>query len=124
MNQSGIYSHPDKVKAIEACPTPTSVKEVVRSFIGLAVVYQRFIPGFADFAAPLTATFKKDMKWEWKERQVSAFTKLKEALVNRTHLYFPDLRKAFHMHMDSSEHAICATLLQQDDNGDFCLVRE
>ena len=63
MNQSGIYSHPDKVKAIEACPTPTSVKEV-RSFIVLAVVYQRFIQGFADFAAPLTALFRKDAKWE------------------------------------------------------------
>ena len=43
-------------------------------------------------------------------------------LVKTTHLYFPDLRKAFHMHMDASGHAIGATLLQQDDKGDLCLV--
>ena len=77
MNQSGIYSHPDKVKATKEWSTPTSVNEV-RSFIGLAGFYEKFIPGFADFAAPHKALFKKDAKWEWTERQASAFTKLKE----------------------------------------------
>ena len=53
---------------------------------------------------------------------MSAFTKLNEELVKRTHLYFPDLMKAFHMHMYASGHAIGVTPSQQDDNGDLCLV--
>ena len=39
-----------------------------------------------------------------------------------THLYFPDLRKAFHIHMDACWNSIGETLLQQNDNGELCLV--
>ena len=50
---------PDKVKAIELWPVPTSVTEV-QSFLGLASFYRRFLPAFAAVASPLTDLTKRD----------------------------------------------------------------
>ena len=58
---------PDKVKAIVDWPTPlTSVRDV-RSFLGLAGYYRRFVKGFSKIAAPLTELLKKDVAFNWTE---------------------------------------------------------
>ena len=64
VNREGIKSHPDKVTAISNWPTTRTVKDV-RSFLGLAGFYQRFVNIFADTAAPLTSLLKKTAKWSW-----------------------------------------------------------
>ena len=58
VNREGIKSHPDKVTAISNWPTPRTVK-YVRSFLGLAGFYQRFVKNFADTAAPLISVLKR-----------------------------------------------------------------
>ena len=58
VNREGIKSHPDKVVAIREWPTPRNSKDV-RSFLGLAGFYQKFVKNFADTAAPLTSLLKK-----------------------------------------------------------------
>ena len=53
VNREGAKTHPDKVKSITDWPTPKNAKDI-RSFLGLAGFYQRFLKNFANKAAPLT----------------------------------------------------------------------
>ena len=55
---------PEKIQVIRGRPSPTTVHEV-RQFIGLCGFYLQFVEGFQAVAAPLTAMFKSDFKWEW-----------------------------------------------------------
>ena len=71
---------PKKTQTVRDWPIPTKEKEV-RSFLGLASYYRRFIPGFATLAAPLHRLTKKDAVYplQWNEECQSGFSKLKEA---------------------------------------------
>ena len=89
MNREGIKSHPDKVVAIREWPTPRNAKDV-RSFLGLAGFYHKFVKNFADTAAPLTSLLKKTAKWQWQDEQERAFQKLKDDLATSTTLAHPD----------------------------------
>ena len=65
--------------AIKEWPTPRNAKNV-RSFLGLAGFYQKFVKNFAETAAPLTSLLKKTAKWQWNAEQEDAFQKLKDDL--------------------------------------------
>ena len=58
VSAEGVHASPKKVKAIIEWPTPSSVKDV-RSFLGLASYYRKFIRGFSELAKPLTNLTKK-----------------------------------------------------------------
>lgn len=53
----------------------------VRSFIGLASFYRKFIPNFADIARPLTNLTRKEVKFVWGDKQEQAFNELKQRLM-------------------------------------------
>ena len=53
---------------------------------GLCGFYQQFVEGFQAVAAPLTAMFKAHFEWEWRAVNQAAFDKLKQAMINATHL--------------------------------------
>ncbi|KAL5553554.1 hypothetical protein UlMin_040955 [Ulmus minor] len=61
--------------------TPTSVTEI-RSFLGLAGYYRRFVEGFSTLAAPLTALTKKDRKFQWSDKCEQSFQELKGRLTS------------------------------------------
>ncbi|KAK6326890.1 hypothetical protein J4Q44_G00025350 [Coregonus suidteri] len=63
----GISTMPDKVEAVRGWPIPRGKKEV-KSFLGLASYYGRFVKGFAGIAAPLNHLLKKDTVFQWTER--------------------------------------------------------
>ena len=94
-----------------------TVKEV-RSFLGLASYYRRFIQGFARIAVPLTQLLKKDTPWQWNESQEEAFVTLKKALTHYPILRAPDFSLPFIIQTDWSKEAIGAILCQQHPEGE------
>ena len=85
----GIQASPEKVKAIIEWPRPKSVHNV-RSFLGLASYYKRFVRGFSEMACPLMALTRARVEWDWSQAQHQAFNSLKLALKTAPVLKFPD----------------------------------
>ncbi|KAL4336240.1 hypothetical protein GQ457_07G006250 [Hibiscus cannabinus] len=94
VSSEGIWVDPKKVEAIVNWKQPTSVTEI-RSYLGLAGYYRRFVSGFSNVAAPLTKLLQKGVKYEWSDARQQAFEKLKEALINAPVLIQPVSGKEF-----------------------------
>jgi Reverse transcriptase (RNA-dependent DNA polymerase) len=75
----GVMVDQEKVKAVLSWPDCKNVKEV-RSFLGLAGFYRRFVEHFAQKAHALTELTKKKVKWEWGKEQKAAFEAIKLAI--------------------------------------------
>ncbi|MGH7240308.1 MAG: pol polyprotein, partial [Candidatus Saccharimonadales bacterium] len=114
LNKDGIKTQPAKIEAIKSWPTPTSVKDV-RSFLGLANYYRKFVSGFSRIAGPLHKLVEKKNKWEWGTEQEKSFVALKEALSAAPTLIIPSIDKAFTLTTDASQFAIGAVLSQEKD---------
>lgn len=105
-----------KTKAIENFPTPTSVRNV-RQFLGLTGYFRQFVKNYAFFAKPLTRLIRKDVVWEWTEKERQAFEKLKDALTNRPVLAIYSPEATTELHTDASSIGVAGILLQrQEDN--------
>ena len=77
----GICVDPEKVKAIMEWPMPKNAHEV-RSLMGLAGYYQRFVEGFSKIAKPITTLQRKGVRYDWTEECDSAFIELKRLLTS------------------------------------------
>ena len=91
----GIIPNPDKVRVVQEFPTPTNLKEL-RSFLGLAYYYRRFVRGFSNIANPWNAFTKKNVPSVWTAVACTeTFDKLKRALVSAPILAYPNFREPF-----------------------------
>ena len=108
-----IKPDPSKVSAVKDWPVPSNQHEV-RSFLGLANYFRRFIHRFAEIAVPLTALLRKDAKFNMTPQCIHAYEALKEALITAPVLAMPDFDKQenFEVVADASNHSIGAVLLQ------------
>jgi hypothetical protein len=77
ISNGGISVDPAKVKEIMEWSIPTTVTEV-RSFLGLAGYYQRFIEGFSKIAKPMTSLLEKGREFKWDEKCQESFDQLKK----------------------------------------------
>ena len=107
-----------KLSAIKEWKPPTSVKGV-RSFLGFANFYCKFIPNFSHVVAPLNLLTRKDQPWAWTDLQQRAFETLKSAFSSGPVLSIPDVTRPFSIMTDASLFAMGAILLQSDTNGDL-----
>ena len=106
---------PQKIEAITNWKAPTSVKGV-RSFLGFANFYRRFIQDFANTAAPLTR-LTRDVTWRWTQEEQEAFNKLKAVFISEPILahFHPDRETV--VETDSSGYAVGGVLSQYDEKG-------
>ena len=102
-----------KVKVVKEFPIPTT-KRKIRSVIDFLNFYRRFIPGFAEKAAPLTDLTSKTApnKVVWKQEHQTAFDSLKQAIISFPVLRNPDFDKVFILQADSCDRGTGAVLLQ------------
>ncbi|VVA41587.1 PREDICTED: retrotransposon, partial [Prunus dulcis] len=113
ISAEGIYVDPQKVEAIVNWVQPTSVTEI-RSFLGLAGYYRRFVEGFASIAAPLTRFTRKDVAFEWTEECEQSFQELKKRLTTAPVLALPDNAGNFVIYSDASLQGLGCVLMQHD----------
>ncbi|GJW89545.1 putative nucleotidyltransferase, ribonuclease H [Tanacetum coccineum] len=107
----GITMDPAKVEAITKWPRPTSVTEV-RSFLGLAGYYRRFVEGFSRLALPLTKLMRKGEKFVWNEEREKSFEELKQRLVSSPILTLPSGSGGFQIYSDASKKGLGCVLMQ------------
>ena len=115
VSKHGIEPIPDKCKAVQDFPVPNTVKKV-RSFLGLAGYYRRFVKNFSRIAAPMTELTKKDQRFIWSKKCQEAFDELKCRLSSPPILAYPDYSLPYILQTDSSQEAI-GMILSQIQNG-------
>jgi len=113
ISADGLAPDPDKVAKVQNFQHPQSV-HVLRSFLGLASYYRKFVRDFSKKAAPLYNLLKKKVAYQWTSKQEQAFQTLKNALTSASILVYPDFDRLFVLHTDASKVGLGAVLAQQD----------
>ena len=111
VTEEGLLPDPSLLAAIRDIPPPKTPTEV-RSFLGLAGYYWRYVKGFAAIAAPLLALTRKDTVFHWSEDCQTAFDRLKTLLTTSPITAFPDFSQAFCLYTDASTAGLGAILAQ------------
>jgi hypothetical protein len=126
VGRDGVKVDPDKCKAILNWPVPKSHADV-RSFLGLATYFRKFVKGFSMRTAPLTNSLKGQVAtkrrkgvpavnnepFEWSKECQAAFDDIKQALTSAPVLRLPDHSKPFTVVCDASLQGVGAVLLQE-----------
>ncbi|KAD5508277.1 hypothetical protein E3N88_15980 [Mikania micrantha] len=111
VSAEGIMMDPAKIEAITKWPRPTSATEV-RSFLGLAGYYRRFVEGFSVIALPLTQLLRKGVKFSWNDDREKSFEELKKRLVSAPILTLPSGSGGFQIYSDASKKGLGCVLMQ------------
>lgn len=111
ISAGGVATDPGKVKTIQQWPVPTDVKQL-RSFLGLAGYYRKFVKHFAIIARPLTDLLKKGSLFIWTPAHDTAFRTLQQSLMSAPVLALPNFSKPFQIQSDASEQGVGGVLLQ------------
>ncbi|KAJ0621722.1 putative nucleotidyltransferase, Ribonuclease H [Helianthus annuus] len=113
VSAEAISMDPAKVEAITKWPTPTSVTEV-RSFLGLAGYYRRFVEGFSTISLPLTQLIRKRVKYAWNDDREKSFQELKKRLVSAPILTLPSGTGGYQIYSDASKKGLGCVLMQHN----------
>jgi hypothetical protein len=113
ISSEGISIDPSKVQEVMDWQ-PIKLAHQIRSFLGLAGYYRRFIPDFSRIAKPMTELLKKGMKFVWSEACDKAFRKLRELLTSAPVLAQPDNSKPYEVYCDASGTSLGCVLMQEN----------
>ena len=112
ISEQGVSTDPSKVQAIVDWPVPSTVKEL-RSFLGLAGYYRKFVCHFGIVSRPLTNLLKKGTLFVWTSEHDSAFATLKSFLSTAPVLALPDFAVPFAIETDACDSGVGAVLIQR-----------
>ena len=116
IDSSGTRPDPANVRAIVECPVPNNADRL-RSFLGMANYYGRFIANMSSKAAPLYALTRKDTNYNWTAKHQTAFDNLKSVLASDVVLAHYDPRKEIGVAADASAYGIGAVLSHLEPDG-------
>src|SRR3954470_16380134 len=111
ISQGGVAVDPTKIEAVINWERPSNVSEV-RSFLGLAGYYRRFIKGFSQLALPMTRLTRKECPYDWDSGCEQSFMGLKERLTTAPVLIVPDPNKSYEVFCDASKKGLGGVLMQ------------
>ncbi|WMV49923.1 hypothetical protein MTR67_043308 [Solanum verrucosum] len=111
----GIKVDPKKTDAVKSWPRPLTPSNI-RSFLGLAGYYRRFVEGFSSIASPLTALTQKKAQFEWSEVCEKSFQELKDRLTSAPVLTLPEGTDGFVGYCDASRKSLQYVFSQKDLN--------
>ena len=109
----GVSVDPKKIEAVVNWKPPKNVSEV-RSFLGFAGYYRKFVKGFSKIATPLTKLTRKDIKYDWVDACQQSFEELKGRLTSAPVLALPNGRDEFVVYSDTSRQGLGCVLMQND----------
>jgi hypothetical protein len=112
ISRDGVAMDPAKIEAVEAWPRPQSL-QALRGFLGLTGYYRKFIAGYGEVAAPLTALLKKEA-FHWSDAVDTAFMQLKHSLMTAPLLQMSYFSKRFMVDCDASGAGFGTELHQGD----------
>ena len=113
ISSEGISVDPSKVQEVMDWKPPTSVHQI-RSFLGLAGYYRRFIPDFSRIAKQMTELLKKDVKFKLDAKYDEAFHTLRAHLTTAPVLAQPDNNKSYDVYCDASGTGLDYVLMQDN----------
>jgi len=114
VSNRGIEVDKAKIEVIENLNLPKTVREV-RSFLGHAGFYWRFIKDFSKITKPLTGLLMKDAEFIFNEQCLESFQQLKQALISAPIMQPPDWNQPFEIMCDAIDYAVGAVLGQRKD---------
>ncbi|KAK8942809.1 hypothetical protein KSP39_PZI009568 [Platanthera zijinensis] len=112
VNKDGISVDPEKVAAVMEWTRPATPKEI-RSFLGLAGYYRRFVEGFSTVSAPLTKLTQKNAAFVWSDKCEEAFQELKNRLCTAPILTLPTEGLDYAIYVDASHAGLGCVLMQE-----------
>jgi hypothetical protein len=111
ISKGGISVDLSNVQDVLNWNAPTSVSDI-RSFLGMARYYQRFIEGFSKISKPMTELLEKDKKFECMLAYEASFHELKKRLMTALILVMPDIEKLFSIYCDAPGQGLGCVLMQ------------
>nr|ABG65937.1 retrotransposon protein, putative, Ty3-gypsy subclass [Oryza sativa Japonica Group] len=111
ISAGGVAVDPSNVESVTNWKQPKTVSEI-RSFLGLAGYYRRFIENFSKIAKPMTRLLQKDVKYKWSEECAQSFQELKNRLISAPILILPDPKKGFQVYCNASKFGLACVLMQ------------
>nr|GEZ70779.1 reverse transcriptase domain-containing protein [Tanacetum cinerariifolium] len=115
ISKKGIEIYKAKIKVISKLPHPTTVKGI-RSFLGHAGFYRRFIKDFSKISRPMTHLLEKNLPFIFLNKCIQAFRTLKEKLTEAPILIALNWDQPFELMCDASDYAVGAVLGQRVEN--------
>ncbi|KAA0054781.1 ty3-gypsy retrotransposon protein [Cucumis melo var. makuwa] len=112
VSKAEVSVDPAKIEAVTSWTRPSTVSEV-RSFMGLAGYYRRFVENFSRIATPLTQLTRKRAPFVWSKACEDTFQNLKQKLVIASVLTVPDCSGSFVIYSDASKKVLGCVLMQQ-----------
>jgi hypothetical protein len=112
INKEGLAVDPKKVVDILNWKALTYARGI-KSFIGMAGYYRRFIEEFSKIAKPMTALLGNKVEFKWTQKCQEAFEALKEKLTTTPVLVLPDVHKPFLVYCDACYTGLGCVLMQE-----------